>query len=266
MRSAVELLFLLLPLTCQQSIQIDWSDDGVPTLSGFDDVGSVEDPEQEPISIPGIHVAGEGAKVTFNGRAVGPSPVKDKFLADMYEQRWWIDGHGEDDETTWFSQSTEPRTVRPDSDKAALQIGQTYTHQVTGARGVVIGWDARVRAPRRWIDSVDHWEGKPRRWADRLHRLSQPFHSVLEVSADGEAMQRYVISHCRPLGHALERTPCLQPDGRPVEHPDIPKYFVGWNVEGGHYDPRPELAQRYPRDVGQRALHQLQHQDTEDDK
>ena len=192
----------------------------------------------------------------WNGKRVPPTARRlpaggSPPSGSAYEDLWWRNGYGEDNERSWFSHSPEPRHERP---AGALRIGDVYTHAMTGARGVVIGWDARLRAPRRWIDSADHWEGQPRSWADRLHRLQQPFHSVLEVTADGRPQQRYVISLCRPLGHPELAKSCLQPGGGPLDHPELSDYFVGFrDDDGGWYEPRPELAQRYPRDMEERA-------------
>ena len=49
-----------------------------------------------------------------------------------------------------------------------MHVGAVYTHALTGARGVVVGWDERARAPREWLAA--NLPGK-RSWADQMRRL-----------------------------------------------------------------------------------------------
>ena len=103
------------------TIQIDWSgetSDGSSRPSILLDAVDVEQPEQQQED-------------------------------DLYEDAWWREGFGEDDESSWFGASPTVRTVRPLAVK--YPVGTMYVHSQTGARGVVIGWDERTRAPRQWI-------------------------------------------------------------------------------------------------------------------
>jgi len=50
----------------------------------------------------------------------------------------------------------------------SLRVGAVYYHTLTGARGVVVGWDERARAPREWLAA--NLPGK-RSWADQMRRL-----------------------------------------------------------------------------------------------
>lgn len=221
------LLFCIALRVGSQSINIDWSS-GSPRLSDCE----------------------------TTGRPLQKDWSEAEASEDAYEEAWWRNGHGEDDRTTWFAASPEPRTVRPSN--VVHRIGDVYTHENTGARGVIIGWDRATRAPRQWVDSVDHFNGERRSWADRMFRLTQPFYSVLEVAPDGHTMQRYVIARCRPVDDPDHDVTCLRVETAPwghvvpkLDHPDVAKYFSHRTEHG--YEPRAELAARYPRDVEERV-------------
>ena len=49
-----------------------------------------------------------------------------------------------------------------------MHVGAVYKHELTGARGVVVGWDERARAPREWLAA--NLPGK-RSWVDQMRRL-----------------------------------------------------------------------------------------------
>ena len=95
----------------------------------------------------------------------------------------WRDGGFEDDTTyEWFGSSREPRGPRP-ALMAQLNhsVGTVYTHSVNGARGVIIGWDARSRVPLDWLDrNVPQRADGTVDWSDRVRRLYTPWYSVLE--------------------------------------------------------------------------------------
>ena len=98
--------------------------------------------------------------------------------ADSYEEAWWRDGFAHDPPESWFGGSREPRGQRPpEMVRQALRVGAVYTHAVTRARGVVVGWDQRTKAPRQWLGANIPGE---RSWADRMRRLYAPHFSVLE--------------------------------------------------------------------------------------
>ena len=126
----------------------------------------------------------------------------------------------------------------------SLHVGAVYTHALTGARGVVVGWDERARAPREWL--VANLPGK-RSWADQMRRLYAPHYSVLEEidKPDGSKrfMKRYIVALCREDDPA----PCprVATPAQPLHHPDIAQYFGAFDPQRG-YLPTAELAALYP--------------------
>ena len=161
-----------------------------------------------------------------------------------YEKAWNRGGFADDTPADWFAASTVPRAKRPSS--VTHPVGTVYTHSKTGARGVVIGWDARTVAPRQWVDATDNYGNYD--WQDRLARLQIPHYSVLEevVGANGKVqyLQRYVVSLCRKR---LEQPSCLefQRPSKQMSHPDLAKYFSHFDEKRG-YIPNARLAALYP--------------------
>ena len=119
----------------------------------------------------------------------------------------------------------------------------TVWAQCIGARGVIIGWDERTKAPRQWI--AGNLPGE-RSWTDMLRRLYAPHYSVLEERRmdDGKLkfMQRYIVAHCRE-----DAEPCMRVESpaAPLQHPDTQKYFAGFDPERG-YLPNAALEELYP--------------------
>ena len=221
-----------LPLVLPQSITIDWTVDSATGIS--------------TPSLRGSEIAGEE-----KSDDVVPT-------GDDYEHEWWAGGFAEDTEKEWFAASRVPRGERPQSMvRLGHQIGTVYRHSLTGAFGVIVGWDARTRAPRSWLPQNLPGE---RSWADRIRRLHAPHYSVLEEMATRDGgrryQQRYIVAFCREEGEAAD--PCLEVM-RPVKaptHPDIPKYFdsfrkdsYGFPTEDGEaasFRPHPWLRTLYP--------------------
>ena len=192
-----------------QSTSIQWSADGTPHIMGADaERGSEE---------------------------------------DSWEDAWWGDGFAEDGPEQWFAASREPRGARPVSmQDLNHRVGTVYTHTMSGATGVIIGWDPRTRAPKEWLGP--NLPGH-RSWSERLRRLYAPHYSVLEEIDDGKGnvrlMQRYIVAHCTEEGET--GPPCLRIErSRRSRHPDVDKYFSGYDVDAGVYLPNDELARLYP--------------------
>ena len=167
---------------------------------------------------------------------------------DNYEESWWRDGFGDDTQEHWFAASRVPRPRRPESMvKLGHSVGTVYTHAQSGALGVIIGWDARTRAPKSWLGP--NLPGH-RSWAERLRRLYAPHYSVLEELHDANGrvrfQQRYIVAHCLEAGE--NDPPCLRVERSPVkrlQHPDIDKYFSAFSPEAG-YLPSADLQALYP--------------------
>lgn len=153
---------------------------------------------------------------------------------DAYEDAWWRGGFAEDSEATWFAASPEVRYERPQS--VVFEVGTVYQHATSGALGVVVGWDARTRAPRAWTRYNAGQLGVT------LKRLHAPHYSVLEErrEVDGESlrfMTRYIVGDWIRV---------LQSDTAPLHHPDLAHFFSGYDHNSGRYMPEDWLRQRYP--------------------
>ena len=186
------------------------------------------------------HVGGLSAEVVGEEPAAPPAPS-----ADTYEEAWWRDDFAHDLPGVWFGAGREVRNKRPaEMVQHALHVGAVYTHTLTGARGVVVGWDERARAPREWL--VANLPGK-RSWADQMRRLCvappspgpppnpnpspaqappfcryAPHYSVLEEieKPDGSKhfMKRCAIAQCRERAMTRgRRSP--PPPAHPPAHP-----------------------------------------------
>jgi len=161
-----------------------------------------------------------------------------------YERAWRDGGFAKTTKESWFAASRKVRATRPAT--ITHPVGTVYKHTKTGARGVVVGWDDKTVAPKRWVDATDNYGGYD--WQDRLARLYEPHYSVLEevLGENGEMqyMQRYVVSLCR-----TRQSPpsCLQiedPAGE-LSHPDLDLYFQGFDPKKG-YLPNDHLSSIYP--------------------
>ena len=141
------------------SINIDWSVDASgqtrPRLTGLEE-------DEEP------HVGGRDIT-----RREAIEPDDD----ELYELAWNRGDFEASPPEHWFGKSPETRLQRP----AAVihPVGTVYRHQVTGARGVVVGWDPVPVAPRQWIDANVPLDSR-----DKKARLSIPHYAVLEQVED----------------------------------------------------------------------------------
>ena len=188
--------------------------------------------------IVGLQAEEEELRAAVQAQAPAPS-------ADTYEDAWWKGGFEHEPPDTWFAGSREPRGKRhPEMIRHGLRVGAVYTHMMTGARGVIVGWDEKPRAPRQWLSANLPGE---RSWADRMRRLYSPHFSVLEelTSADGNVqfMQRYIVAQCREDNPAP--CPYVEPLAKPLQHPDLGKFFDGFDAHRG-YLPNEALASLYP--------------------
>lgn len=174
------------------------------------------------------------------------SPVPSE--EDAFEVAWWRGGFADDTQSEWcssscraavrisltrggaapsrFAESANIRQTRPSS--VAFSVGTAYKHATSGALGVIVGWDARTRAPREWIDRNAGQLGAT------LERLHAPHYSVLE-ELDGRVMKRYIVGDWIQV---------IMPEKAPSRHPDIHQYFS--DFKDGRYMPRAWLRQRYP--------------------
>ena len=192
----------------------------------------------------------EGAADVVMPRLVGleaerPTVADQTPPEDTYEEAWWRDGFAHDTPDVWFAASKEPRPSRPPSlVDLSHRVGTVYRHKLTGARGVIIGWDERTKAPRQWI--AGNLPGE-RSWSDMLRRLYAPHYSVLEERRQDNGklkfMQRYIVAHCRED----YPEPCMRVESpaAPLQHPDTQKYFAGFDPERG-YLPNAALEELYP--------------------
>ena len=203
----------------------------------------------QSITIDWAGASGEQTPHIANLGEVRYDTDNDKSEADAnsWEDAWWRGGFGDDTQEHWFGASPEPRGPRPVSMvQLGHRVGTVYTHVLTGAIGVIIGWDARTRAPKQWLGPNLPGE---RSWAERLRRLHAPHYSVLEEvkRPDGSSafQQRYIVAHCTEKGE--DGPPCLQVElpARRMRHPSIDLYFKGFNGEQG-YLPKQALSRLYP--------------------
>ena len=212
--------------TSAQSITIDWT---------LNEHGS---------ATPTVNVGSDDASDADLGENAADKSDNDN--ADAWEQTWWRDGFADDTQESWFAASRTPRGPRPESMVAlAHSIGTVYRHTQTGAKGVIVGWDARTRAPRNWLGPNIPAQ---RSWSDRLRRLHAPHYSVLEQieQADGQYrfMQRYIVAHCTDEGESGPPCIMVEPPASKLVHPDLDRYFSGHNADG--YMPTAELRAIYP--------------------
>ena len=193
--------------------------------------------------VPRIDVGGDDDATQQELRAPD-TPGSPAALAssETWELAWWRDGFAEDTRKHWFGGSEEPRGPRPSSMvELDHRVGTIFRHRKTGARGVIVGWDARTRAPRAWLDAN---VPSGRSWSDRMRRLYSPHYSVLEERG-GEFMQRYIVAHCEEA----PAPPCIEIErpARPLSHPDVAAYFDRFDANVG-YVMSARWAERYPED------------------
>ncbi|GBG65262.1 hypothetical protein CBR_g50304 [Chara braunii] len=111
----------------------------------------------------------------------------------------------------------------------AYRVGDVVFHRRHGYRGVVYGHDPECSAPEDWQEAMK---------IDMLPEgRQQPFYHILVDTRD------------RPGGmstYVAEESIALQPTPRPVLHPWVSKFFVGF--QDGQYMPGKKLRQVYPND------------------
>jgi hypothetical protein len=220
-RRAIACTALMALHAASQSITIDWTMDGATGASTPQLRGMVDDE----------HFTSD-----------------EEVDAEAYEEAWWRGGFGDDTQSEWFAASRTPRGARPASMvELGHRVGTVFHHTQSGALGVIVGWDARTRAPREWLGP--NLPGQ-RSWAERMRRLYAPHYSVLEQLGSGPDMrfqQRYIVAHCTEAGD--KGPPCLQvitpPVAHALQHPDLPRYFSLHDPAVG-YVPNKELALLYP--------------------
>eukprot|EP00271_Cylindrocystis_brebissonii_P003082 TRINITY_DN13826_c0_g1_i1.p1 TRINITY_DN13826_c0_g1~~TRINITY_DN13826_c0_g1_i1.p1 ORF type:complete len:309 (-),score=27.91 TRINITY_DN13826_c0_g1_i1:793-1719(-) len=113
--------------------------------------------------------------------------------------------------------------------RVLYRVGDVVVHRRYGYRGVVYGHDPQCSAPKDWQEAMK---------IDLLPEgREQPFYHVLVDTRD------------RPGGmstYVAQENMVLHKRGRPVLHPWIPKFFVGF--QDGTYVPGSKLRQVYPND------------------
>lgn len=130
------------------------------------------------------------------------------------------------DPNGYFGASLEPRTPRPPEVK--YRIGQVIRHKIWGYRGVIIGWDPKLRAPEEWVKH-NHRKDKPH-WRD------MPNYSILVDIRDRMTPQMTYIPE-----ENIEIISNMK-----IMHPSMDNYFE--TFDGAQYIPRPWLKTIYPHD------------------
>jgi hemimethylated DNA binding protein len=166
LRAATMTVPLLATLSFAQfgTIQIDWDSEDAESPSSAEARDWIDE-EPSGMELP-----------RARPRLVGFDDVDDPPVAlteeEQYEQAWQSGGFADDTVHEWFGASPATRKERPPA--VTFRIGVVYTHATSGARGVVVGWDERTRAPREWIHLNAGQLGAS------LARLHAPHYSVLE--------------------------------------------------------------------------------------
>ncbi len=102
--------------------------------------------------------------------------------------------------------------------QAKYRIGQVVRHRVHPFRGVIVDVDPVFANTEEWWQSIPE-EVRPRK--------DQPFYHLL---AENETS--YYVAYVSEQNLLPDET------GEPVEHPDVPDYFVA--LEGSQYTMPPE--------------------------
>lgn len=126
----------------------------------------------------------------------------------------------------YFGMSFEPRSPRPKDVK--FRIGQVIRHKQYNYRGVIVGWDPVGKAPENWLGKSSG--NIKERWKN------QPNYSILiDVRDRSQPQMAYVAEELIEVIMGVK-----------VKHPDLEKYFEGFN--GVQHLPRPQLRVLYPHD------------------
>uniref|UniRef100_A0A915MET9 Hemimethylated DNA-binding domain-containing protein n=1 Tax=Meloidogyne javanica TaxID=6303 RepID=A0A915MET9_MELJA len=121
-----------------------------------------------------------------------------------------------------FGGSDEPRHPRPPHIK--YKVGQVVKHKLHNYRGVIVGWDERVKAPDWWIKRVHGTE-----------EIDDPNYTIIIDTRDRLVPQ---------IAYVLERNILLSEGG--IVHPLINHYFESF--DGKCYKSRPWHKNVYPND------------------
>nr|XP_033795241.1 F-box only protein 21-like [Geotrypetes seraphini] len=147
----------------------------------------------------------------------------------MSNARIWFYGDStekEDDNTTYFAESTDIRSPKPAS--VRLSVGQVMIHKKLGYTGVIIGWDAKVRAPEDWLIEEYGSEVEERR--------NMPHYRIL-ISLSKK--------YNRSISYITEdQITIIQ--GFKINHPAVHIYFTMF--DGSRYVMHPWLQRVYPHD------------------
>uniref|UniRef100_A0A1I8B6Q8 YccV-like domain-containing protein n=1 Tax=Meloidogyne hapla TaxID=6305 RepID=A0A1I8B6Q8_MELHA len=121
-----------------------------------------------------------------------------------------------------FGGSNEPRHPRPPHIK--YKVGQVVKHKLHNYRGVIVGWDEKVKAPDWWIKRVHGTE-----------EIDEPNYTIIIDTRDRLVPQ---------IAYVLERNVILS-EGF-IVHPLINHYFESF--DGKCYKSRPWHKNVYPND------------------
>lgn len=124
-----------------------------------------------------------------------------------------IDGH--------FATSVSVRSPRPP--RVSFRVGQVIRHRHAGFTGVIIGWDARTRAPHDWMQ--------------RSHRGKASLR---------EAPHYRVLVSGRDAVTYVPQDDIAVLNGVQVTHEELGVYFRAF--DGAQYVARPWLRELYPHD------------------
>lgn len=105
---------------------------------------------------------------------------------------------------------------------AKFEIGRIVRHRLHPFRGVIFDVDPV------FANTDDWWQSIPE---DMRPRKDQPFYHLLAENAQGP----YVA-------YVSEQNLLPDDSGRPIDHPEIAKYFSGIGETGEHYVAKPRAA------------------------
>lgn len=130
------------------------------------------------------------------------------------------------DKKGYFGTSPKPREPRPAN--VMFHVGQVVRHKKWNYRGVIIGWDAKARAPQSWLGKMHP--------QDKKHWQEQPNYSILVDTRDRLSPQITYVP--QENIEVILNTQIL--------HPSLDNYFEYY--DGGQYILRPWLQAIYPQD------------------
>ncbi|XP_073244959.1 F-box only protein 21-like [Porites lutea] len=122
-----------------------------------------------------------------------------------------------------FGMSTVPRSPRPKHIK--FKVGQVIRHKLWNYRGVIIGWDEKMKASELWAQN-NH--------GDKKHWRDMPNYAILVDIRDRPSSQ---------ITYVPEENIELLTNTK-VVHQTLEEYFV--EFDGARYLPRPWLKKVYP--------------------